>query len=152
MRKHFALASIIALFSFAAAAGAQTMTNKGSLIYMSPKAVMAVCGTFNVNTAGTVIAEDSSKLIVQGTLNVSNGSVSLNKSCTATVYQDLVTGGSCGSPTGRVLRNLPGVLDVKGFVNNKGLTTNYSTILIGKDLNNDGELNNLSGAIIDIAP
>ncbi len=146
------LCSFVALIVFGQQSIAQTMTNVGSLVYVAPKGVLTVCGTFNVNSAGMVIAEDSSKVTVQGTMNVSNGSMSLNKSSLATILQDLVTGGTCGSPTGRVLRNLPGLLDVRGNVNNKGQTTNYSTILIGKDLNNDGELNNQSGALIDVSP
>ena len=140
------------LFVAVGTANAQTLTNKGTLIYMAPKAVLTCCGTFNVNSNGMVVAEDSSRLIVKGTLNVSNGSVSLNKASTATVSQDLVTGGTCGTPTGTVLRKSPGVLVVDGFVNNKGMLTNFSLVQIGKDLNNDGELNNQSSSTIEIGP
>ncbi len=130
---------------------AQTLTNQGSMIYMAPGALMVVNGTMNVNSAGTVIAEDSSTMTVNGTLNISNGSVSLNKSAYTLVTQDVITGGSCGNPTGRLLRNLPGILDIDGYLTNNGDATNYSTINVGKDWNNNGSFANKPGALLVVS-
>ena len=146
----FIITATVLLVLCSSGSNAQTLTNKGSLIYLSNKAVVSCFGTFNVNAAGMVVVEDSAKLIVQGTMNISNGSLSLNKASSGYISQDLILGGICGTPSGTVIRSSPGILDVRGFVQNKGLITNSSLIRIGKDLNIDGDLNNLQGSWIDI--
>ncbi len=134
------------------AAIAQTLTNNGTIMYVAPKAVVQVNGNAEVRAAGIVTAEDSSSIRVTGNLQVSNGSVNMNKRSTVLVNGNVETGGVCSQPAGVVIRNSPGTLTVSGSVVNKGLLNNNSTILIGTTLKNDGELNNSTGSLIELGP
>lgn len=131
---------------------AQTLTNNGTVLYVAPKAVVIVNGNANVKSSGIVTTEDSSLVRIRGNLQVSKGSVSMNKRSTVQVIGNVETGGLCSQPEGVVVRNSPGLLTVSGSVLNKGLLNNNSTILIGTTLKNDGELNNSSGALIETGP
>jgi hypothetical protein len=130
----------------------QTMTNNGTIIYVAPKAVVQVNGSAEVRAAGIVTAEDSSSIRVTGSLQVTNGSVNLNKRSTVLVSGNVETGGVCSQPSGVVIRNSPGTLTVTGSVLNKGLLNNNSTIFVGTTLKNDGELNNSPGSLIEVGP
>ena len=130
----------------------QTLTNNGTILYVAPKAVVTVNGNAYVKSSGIITAEDSSLVRIKGNLQVSKGSVSMNKRSTVQVIGNVETGGLCSQPEGVVVRNSPGLLTVSGSVLYKGLLNNNSTILIGTTLKNDGELNNSSGALIETGP
>ncbi|MFM8473431.1 MAG: hypothetical protein ACKOBV_07925 [Candidatus Kapaibacterium sp.] len=131
---------------------AQTLTNNGTVVYMAPKAVVVINGNAEVKSAGIVTMDDSASVRVNGNLQVSNGSVNMNRRSTVNVNGDVETGGVCSQPAGIVVRNGSGVLTVSGSVVNKGLINNNSTIFIGTTLKNDGEVNNSSGSLIEVGP
>jgi hypothetical protein len=134
---------------FAVSAFSQTMTNNGTIFYMAPKAIVSVKGSAKVKSAGIVTVQDSATLTVDGSLDIVNGSVSMNGASLVSVNGNLSTDGLCSQPAGVVVRNSPGLLSVTGSFINKGLLTNSSTVTIGTSLRNDGEVNNSKNALIE---
>ncbi|MBL7997975.1 MAG: hypothetical protein JNL32_04990 [Candidatus Kapabacteria bacterium] len=119
------------------------LTNNGTLIYVSPKTTVRICGTADVVSNGTVTVQDSANLRVDGTMNITNGTLNLNAASTALVTVDLTSGGTpCGPATGTINRNGTGTLRVNRNLNNNGLLNNTATILIFGDWNNAGTANN----------
>lgn len=126
---------------------AQTMTNNGGTIYLSPRAVMLINGSYSSVANGQLTAEDSASLRITGAMHIRSGRATLNGRAVATVDSNLTTGGiPCTTAYGFLIRNGTGLLTVKGSIVNQGEIQNRSTIVVWRDFINRGSCSN-SGLI-----
>jgi hypothetical protein len=128
-------------------AWAQILTNNGGTIYLSPRAVMQVGGTYLSRANGQLTAEDSASLLVAGSMHITSGRATFNGRSIAVVDSNLTTGGvPCTVAYGYLVRSGIGTLTVKGALTSEGDIQNSATIFIWRDFVNRGTLSN-SGTI-----
>ncbi|GIV54490.1 MAG: hypothetical protein KatS3mg039_1008 [Candidatus Kapaibacterium sp.] len=129
------------------AAEAQIMTNNGGTVYLSPRAVMQVSGTYTSVANGQLTAEDSASLSVTGSMHVTSGRATFNGRSIAVVDSNLTTGGvPCTVAYGFLVRAGTGTLTIKGGLTSEGEIQNSATIVVWRDFVNRGTLTN-SGTI-----
>lgn len=126
---------------------AQTITNNGGIIYLSPRALLHVNGGYTSHANGQLTADDSSVVGILGVMHIVSGRATFNGRSVAFVDSNLVVGGiPCTVSSGYLVRNGTGTITVRGKMINDGDVTNRASIFIWRDFVNRGTLSN-SGLI-----
>ncbi len=128
-------------------ARAQVMTNNGGTVYLSPRAIMQINGTYASVANGQLTADDSASLRVTGSMNITSGRATFNGRSVAIVDSNLTTGGvPCTMAYGYLVRAGVGSITVKGALQSDGDIQNSALIYVWQDFVNRGTLTN-SGTI-----
>ncbi len=144
-RRFAAFGSLLLLCTLGATA--QIMTNNGGTIYLSPRAVMQINGTYASVANGQLTADDSASLRVMGSMNIASGRATFNGRSIAVVDSNLTTGGvPCTVAHGYLVRTGVGSITVKGALVSDGDIQNSALIYVWRDFVNRGTLTN-SGTI-----
>lgn len=126
---------------------AQTITNNGGIIYLSPRALLHVNGGYTSHANGQLTADDSSIVRITGMMQIVSGRAIFNGRSVAIVDSNLAVGGiPCTVASGYLGRNGTGTITVRGKILNDGDVTNRATIFVWRDFVNRGTLSN-SGLI-----
>ncbi|MCX8050635.1 MAG: hypothetical protein N3B17_01910 [Chlorobi bacterium] len=147
LRRWALFGSLLAIV--ASGSSAQIMTNNGGTVYLSPRAVMQVNGTYTSIANGQLTAEDSASLRVTGSMHIASGRATFNGRSTAVVDSNLTTGGvPCTVAYGFLICNSQSLVTVKGNLASDGEVQNRATIYVWRDFVNRGSLTN--GGLIEV--